>query len=281
MPELPEVETIARGLNRVLATRRILEVHILGPHAVGQGAKLFTQRVSGARVTGVGRRGKLLLLWLDSPASNAPLVLSVHLRMTGRLFLPTRGTGADLEHSPHTHVLLRLEDLDAPLLFHDVRKFGRLLALTEEELAAWPFWAGLGPEPLEVDSDGFVDIFKGRRGRVKALLLDQKRIAGIGNIYADESLFRAGIRPDAPAGNVSRQRLRRLHRELQEVLREAIDACGSSISDYRTASGDAGAFQNRFRVYGRGGEECQLCGATLRKITVAGRTSVFCPKCQS
>jgi len=287
MPELPEVETIARGLRGVLAGRRISEVSTPGEHALrykDHDAARFRSRVQGARILGVGRRGKLLLLDLEPAAAAAPLTMTVHLRMTGRLFIPAPGLGAgcapELATSPHAHVVFRVDGLEAPLVYHDVRKFGWVLALTAEELAAWPFWATLGPEPLELDAARFAALFRHRKGRIKALLLDQKVIAGIGNIYADESLFRAGIRPDAPADRLGGGALERLHGSLQEVLREAIAACGSSISDYRTASGDAGAFQNSFQVYGRGGECCLRCGEVLQRTTVAGRTSVFCPCCQ-
>ena len=275
MPELPEVETIARGLRPHLVGARIREVRVPGPHATPQGVELFRSRLEGGEITAVGRRGKVMTLGVGEN-----LTLAVHLRMTGRFYLPSNG---ELVGDKHTHCVFFLENRDGAtrlLLYNDVRKFGTLQAFTPEELLAWPFFASLGPEPLEISRGAFMKLFQGRRTRIKAMLLDQKVIAGIGNIYADESLFRAGIRPDAPAGGLSGRRLGILHGKLREVLQEAVDACGSSIRDYRDAMGDAGAFQNCFRVYGRGGETCVECGSPLRQVKVAGRTTVFCPKCQ-
>lgn len=179
-------------------------------------------------------------------------------------------------------MLLDLDD-GTRLFFDDARKFGYVRVLSPATLADWPFWNRLGPEPLELSSEAFATCFTGvgktpRRGKIKALLLDQSVLAGCGNIYADESLFRAGIRPDAQ--NIAPPRLMRLHEALREVLLESIAACGSSIRDYRTARGDAGAFQNSFRVYGRAGQTCVTCGATLESCRVAGRATVFCPVCQ-
>ncbi len=277
MPELPEVETIARGLRPYLAGACIAGIEVSAPHALPQGVETFRSRIVGRRIEDVTRRGKALLLHF----TGEPLILAVHLRMTGRLFLPDNG---ELLHDRHTHCcfLLRHDDgrPERTLVFHDVRKFGTLQALFPEELAAWPFFARLGHEPLEIGPEAFATIFENKKGRIKALLLDQAVIAGIGNIYADETLFRAGIRPDAPAMNLGRTRLGRLHARVQEVLGEAIEACGSSISDYRDAHGHAGAFQNCFRVYGRGGQPCVNCGSPLHTMKVAGRTTVYCPICQ-
>ncbi|EPR37089.1 Formamidopyrimidine-DNA glycosylase [Desulfovibrio sp. X2] len=276
MPELPEVETIARGLAPELIGQRIVAAEVRGAKAVGGDAALFTARVVGRAVEGVHRRGKMLLLDLDVPREKeGGLFLAVHLKMTGRLWVPPEGTGPDV----HTHVVMRLLN-GRELHFRDVRKFGWCRCLTGDELAAMPFFRTLGPEPLEIGPEEFLARLEGRRGRIKALLLDQKVVAGIGNIYADEALFRAGIRPEARADALSAARLRRLFAEVQEVLRQGIRENGASISDYRDARGDAGAFQNSFRVYGRGGEPCVACGGRLRAVTVAGRTSTYCPRCQ-
>lgn len=283
MPELPEVETIARGLARELIDAEVLAVELAYPPIVRTDQATFLARMPGRRFVSVRRRGKLLLLDLDDGS-----ILAVHLRMTGRLFLPPSTLGREDElcefHRPwqdkHTHARLLLSD-GRFLVYHDVRKFGGLaLFETAAELNAWPFMAGLGPEPLEIPEAVFVERFRRSRGRIKSLLLDQKRIAGIGNIYADESLFRAGILPDAQADTLSKKRLAALHGHVQDVLQEAIAACGSSIRDYRDADGDAGSFQNKFQVYGRAGGACLRCKAVLAKATVAGRTSVYCPICQ-
>ena len=295
MPELPEVETIARGLRETLVGRRIRKVCVREPRCVGNDTG-FCVSLAGQSVAGIRRRGKLLLVDLAGGGT-----LAVHLRMTGRFYLPDPDAGPD----KHTHVIFELEPLapapdtpdrpdgpDCPaglnglnglnrVFFHDVRKFGSCCLFPDEAaLQEMPFLASLGPEPLELDQAGFIRLFQGKKARIKALLLDQKTIAGIGNIYADESLFRAGIRPDARAADLDAERLAGLHKALQEVLREAIADCGSSFSDYRDARGNAGAFQNRFQVYGRGGQNCLRCGRALATAKVAGRTSVFCPRCQ-
>lgn len=285
MPELPEVEVIARGLREPLTGRCLERVRVDDVRAVpGHTPEEFVERVQGARVVGVRRRGKLLLFDLDHASlagaggAMAPgqggSVLTVHLRMTGRLV-----HGGDRPHEAHERIRFHLDD-GSVLTFADVRRFGGCRVFTPDELEQWSFWRALGPEPLEVDREVFVDLLQKRRARIKALLLDQRVVAGVGNIYADESLFRAGIRPDAVAALVSRKRLGALHQALQEVLLQAIAENGSSISDYRTARGDAGAFQNSFQVYGKAGQTCQTCGATLCGCKVGGRSTTYCPHCQ-
>ena len=293
MPELPEVETIARTLAPQVSGRRICGYELLNP-ATLEGT-LSLEGIMGKTILTPGRRGKLLLLPLaladdapfhsDSACPSGSLArhlasgpervtgLAFHLKMTGRLFVHPAGTLPER----HTRLVLDLDD-GSRIFFDDARKFGYVRVLTPATLAAWPFWAGLGPEPLEISAVDFAVRLAGRRGRIKALLLDQRVLAGCGNIYADESLFRAGIRPDAQ--QLSAPRLERLHGALCEVLRESIRQCGSSIRDYRTARGDAGAFQNSFRVYGRAGERCLECGASLEGSRIAGRATVCCPKCQ-
>ena len=268
MPELPEVETIARTLAPAVTGRIITAVEARNP-GTWQGV-IAPGSLHGRRITGVGRRGKVLLVRLEDESA-----LAFHLKMTGRLLTHPAGTTA----GPHTRVVFDLDD-GVRLFFDDTRKFGYVRAVNEAELATWPFWRQLGPEPLEIGNEAFVALFRGRGGAIKALLLNQTVIAGIGNIYADESLFRAGIRPDRPGRDISPDRLADLHRRLTEVLQEAIAACGSSIRDYRTAGGDAGTFQKALQVYGRGGQACPACKRTLRTAKVAGRTTVYCPHCQ-
>ncbi|EPR35478.1 formamidopyrimidine-DNA glycosylase [Alkalidesulfovibrio alkalitolerans DSM 16529] len=284
MPELPEVETIARGLAPEIVGQAVRDVSVRYAGAVGGDAETFSRRVTGKTIAAVRRRGKMLLLDLleaegaARPAGQNPLPfmhVAVHLKMTGRLWTPPEGHDPDC----HTHVIMRLSN-GRELHFRDVRKFGWCRALTPGELDAMPFYAGLGPEPLELAEADFMARFSGRRGRIKGLLLDQRVLAGVGNIYADESLFRARIRPDASAAGLGEKRLRRLFATLCEVLLLGIAQNGASISDYRDARGDAGAFQNSFLVYGRAGKPCTVCGATLKSTTVAGRTTVWCPRCQ-
>ena len=249
------------------------------------------EAVCGAVLGKPSRRGKLLLLPFSgsgfpensgqagrknesvSDSDHRLLGLGIHLKMTGRIFVYPAGT----EPEKHTRVIFDLDN-GTRIFFDDARKFGHMRVLTPRVLHQWAFWNCLGPEPLEIDANTFAERFINRGGTIKALLLDQRVIAGCGNIYADESLFRAGIRPDARQLQVGR--LFRLHDALQAVLAEAIAACGSSIRDYRTAQGDVGAFQNCFNVYGRAGKSCIQCGTILQKCRIAGRTSVFCPHCQ-
>jgi formamidopyrimidine-DNA glycosylase len=170
------------------------------------------------------------------------------------------------------------------MFFDDMRTFGFCRVVRAEDLNAWPFWAGLGPEPLEGKTDDLAGhlavAFKNRRGAIKAALLDQSVVAGVGNIYADEALFRAGIRPDARACSVSEAYLRKLAGDLRDILHLSIRECGSSIRDYRDANGQAGAFQNSFAVYGRKGHPCQSCWQPLQSARIGGRGTVFCERCQ-
>ena len=313
MPELPEVETVARTLAPQVCGRRIAGIHVLNAGTWQGKAAAEAVAAQSPLIRGVSRRGKLLLLHFgeggpqagDAAADIAvpervsqwPLFydvagivpgrlelegaspedvtgLAFHLRMTGRLFVWPEGT----EPGPYTRVVFDLDD-GRRLFFDDIRKFGSVRALSGAELAAWDFWRGLGPEPLEMTAEEFVRRFDSRRA-VKALLLDQSVVAGVGNIYADESLFRAGIRPDARGCDIEPQRLAALHEALVDVLLLSIRECGSSIRDYRTARGDVGAFQNSFAVYGRAGEPCRTCGTALTLSRTAGRATVFCRNCQ-
>jgi len=290
MPELPEVETIARTLAPSLQGRSLAGITVLNRKTWQGTVRSDSVWAAGAvPVAGTGRRGKVLLIYLgkDNPCTPASLeetgrttdsdirALAFHLKMTGRVFVWPAGT----EPGTHTRVIFDLDD-GSRLFFDDARKFGYVRALTPSCVADWPFWRKLGPEPFDLDDCSFAARFQNRQAAIKALLLHQEVLAGIGNIYADESLFRAGVRPDTPGSRVGEERLAALRRALVEVLEESIAACGSSIRDYRTAKGDAGSFQNAFRVYGRAGEACLVCGRKLRKTVVAGRTTVFCSHCQ-
>lgn len=208
------------------------------------------------------------------------LLLAFHLKMTGRFFVHPPGT------SPlkHTRLIFDLED-GKRLFFDDTRTFGYCRIMSPHELALWPFWAGLGPEPLGISpkelASHFLHSFTRRRCPVKNALLDQSVVAGVGNIYADESLFLAGILPTARTDSIPEPRLLNLAKALQSVLQQSIEECGSSIRDYRDALGNAGAFQNSFAVYGRKNEPCRTCGNPLQSCRLAGRATVYCPVCQS
>lgn len=279
MPELPEVETIARTLDPLVRGRHIVGVQALLPRCVDKGS-LPLELLVGRRIARVGRRGKLALLHLAPRhgGSDEASFLAVHLKMTGRLFV----YGADAEPGPHTRAVWDLEGGGDParLFFDDARTFGYVRLVSPETLPGWAFWNALGPEPLECEPEILACRVKEARGKIKALLLDQTVLAGVGNIYADEALFRAGIDPRRPARTLGASLLTELFRRVREVLLESIEQCGSSIRDYRTARGDAGAFQNAFRVYGRSGQACVTCGAPLETARTAGRTTVFCPRCQ-
>jgi len=262
LPELPEVETVARSIARLVG-RRIVSAEFRCLRILrGGDPEELAARLTGRRIAGVRRYGKFLLIGLDNGG-----YLMVHLGMTGRLLLG----GAP---GRHTHAILMLDR--GSLLYDDSRQFGRL----EYSSDIPPRISRLGPEPLEVSFEEFHSATRGRKTSIKALLLNQDFVRGIGNIYADESLFRAGIHPRATAGRLSKDRTRRLYQAVREVLTEAIAAGGSSISDYVDAEGRRGWFQIRHRVYGRAGEPCLACGTPIRRIVVGQRGSHFCPRCQ-
>ncbi|WP_147819643.1 bifunctional DNA-formamidopyrimidine glycosylase/DNA-(apurinic or apyrimidinic site) lyase [Salidesulfovibrio onnuriiensis] len=269
MPELPEVETIARGLHRSLQGRRIESVDVYWEGSVHNEQPEFLARVQGRAVVRTHRRAKLLLMDLEGG-----IRLAFHLKMTGRVVHE-----AERERQPHDRVRFTLDN-GSVLTFADVRKFGYVRAFADREIEEWKFWRTLGPEPLEASAESLAESVRGRAARIKALLLDQSVVAGVGNIYADESLFRARLRPDCKACCIPYDRLVELFNHLKEVLEQAIAENGSSIRDYVNADGDAGAFQNSFNVYGKKGESCPRCGCGLTARKVAGRTSTFCPGCQ-
>jgi formamidopyrimidine-DNA glycosylase len=260
MPELPEVETVVRSVAAHLAGRRIVSTSFTSRFVTpGSRAKL-SQRLAGRRIESVTRRGKFILITLDQGT------LTVHLGMTGKLLL-------EGESGEHTHGIFHLDD--GLLLYHDPRQFGRI----EWSPGAPPRVARLGPEPLEISFDEFRARIK-RKTRMKALLLNQAFLAGLGNIYADESLFAAGIHPLAVAERLSTARARKLYDAIRDILTHAIQLGGSSISDYVNGRGERGWFQMEHRAYGREGEACANCGRPIRKILVAQRGTHYCTHCQ-
>jgi len=280
MPELPEVETIARALAPGLVGRRITgaEVPDLKVLAGPKTKAAFRKQLLGREVTAVTRRAKLLLVELGPrPGSpdDGPAVLAMHLKMTGRFHIAR----AEEPETPYARLILPLSDGNA-LVFSDMRRFGTARLLSPEALAAWDFYASLGPEPWDMTQEAFHAALGRRSGPVKATLLDQTVIAGIGNIYADESLFAARIRPDTKANALSPAQGHALLAAIQAVIERAIAARGSTIRDYRTPDGVEGGFQRQFCVYGKAGEPCPRCGVPLVSVKIAGRTSTFCPRCQ-
>lgn len=273
MPELPEVETIARGLHATLPGRRILSVR-LGKMDFIDDPAAIEREIPGTKILAVRRCGKFLLIDLESANGDVRnFSLLVHLGMTGRLVT----CEARAPVPPHTHVFFALDD-GRELRYTDVRRFGRMRIVTggvrENTLDA------LGLDPLEVSEGEFVALLKNRRARIKALLLDQSVLRGIGNIYADESLWRARIHPKRLGANLSPKELRRLYQAVQDVLNDAIEKRGSSIADYVDSDGNLGGFQRLHRVYQREGKKCFRCGAVIRRAIFAGRSSHFCPHCQ-
>ena len=271
MPELPEVETVRRRLAPHLAGRTLAEVEIFDHRLTDpEPPSAVAARLSGARIDALGRRGKYLLIELEDGAA-----LTVHLRMTGNvLWLPSPPAVAP----PFLRARAVLDD-GSYLGYTDVRRFGtwRVAEDGAEALLA----GKLGPEPLDdwTVAD-LVGALAGRKAPVKAALLDQRVVAGVGNIYADEALFAARIHPAAPAGRLSRTRVVRVHDAVRAALQAGIDAQGASIRDFRTPDGGYGSAQERFAVYGRGGEPCERCGTPLRRTVIAQRGTVYCPHCQ-
>ena len=273
MPELPEVETIVADLRPHLVGRTILHCELRFPSIVRHPEpETFIDSIAGMRIEAVGRRGKFIFIALDGGR-----LLVVHLGMTGQLRLVDAAT----EVMNHTHAIFDLDD-GRQLRYRDPRRFGRLLLGTEDELLISGTLPKLGPEPIDpnFDAEALFKRFRRRRAPVKAVLLDQSTVAGVGNIYADESLHRARLRPDRAAGSLSRKSVRRLHESLRDSLEVAIRNRGSSVDTYRDAWGDMGSQQEELLVYGRAGEPCVTCGRPLALVRIAGRSTVFCRRCQ-
>jgi formamidopyrimidine-DNA glycosylase len=270
VPELPEVETIARGLANAVGGKTVASVSVTLPKvAIAPAGEAFEQALAGETFASVGRRGKYVVFALGSGRR-----LAVHLRMTGRLIVQEPGT---TEPYPYTNVLLTFSDRSR-LCFADVRQFGRMRLLA----AGDPWDADGGIEPLSegFTSEAFVSMLDGRRTPIKTFLLDQSRIAGVGNIYACEALWEAGIRPSRPSHKISRPARRRLHGAVRNVLNRAIEARGTSVDDYVDAEGLKGGFQNQLAVYGRLNEPCPRCGKPIVRTVIGQRGTWWCRGCQ-
>ncbi len=281
MPELPEVETIARGLNRGVAGDVVESVWLGGkPEPLKSSAKEIVAVLERARIGRVRRVGKHIVFDLERPgrsgrrSSIAHAQWIVHLGMTGSLLIAS----PELQIAKHTHAVLKLAS-GRELRFVDPRRFGRLAVLRMKSKQAAGF-AAPGDEPLDSKNERFITLFRHRKTPIKSALLNQRLLSGVGNIYADEALFRAGIRPRRRAASLTRSELLKLHAVLLEVLREAVELGGSSVSDYVDAEGREGFFQLQHRVYGREGEPCLACGTPIKRVIIAGRSSHYCPLCQ-
>ena len=285
MPELPEVETVRRGLAPHLEGARLTRVDQRRPDLRFPLAERFAERLTGAKVLTLGRRAKYLTAPLDTGET-----LVAHLGMTGRFTIEAGGTerpgrfhNQPVETEKHTHLVFET-DRGARIAFNDARRFGYMDLIPTAALEAHPWFAGLGPEPLGQDfgPGTLAGAFAGRKQSVKATLLDQRVVAGLGNIYVCEALHRAGLSPERAAGTLKPADLKRLAQAIRTVLEEAIEAGGSTLRDYRHADGALGYFQHAFRVYDRADEPCPSprCRGTVRRTVQAGRSSFFCPVCQ-
>lgn len=292
MPELPEVETIVRGLARRVVGETIMSVWIGSrPQPLKSPAAEIARTLEGARIGGVRRAGKHIVFELERDEAKVihsrpavrrrqdhgqsreknlgftPKHWVVHLGMTGQLVV----SEPEAERVKHTHLVASLAS-GRELRFIDPRMFGKLSVHEAFEPG--------GVEPLDIDKESFIQLFCGRKAPMKSALLNQKLLRGVGNIYADESLFRAGIRPRRRASTITRAQLGKLYQSVREVLREAIELGGSSISDYVDADGEEGFFQLQHRVYGREGERCLVCKTPIKRVVLGGRSSHYCPTCQ-
>jgi formamidopyrimidine-DNA glycosylase len=292
MPELPEVETVRRGLAPAMVGARIVSVEQRRPGLRFPFPKDFAARLTGQTVTALDRRAKYLVAHLSSDEA-----LVMHLGMTGRFLVARDGAvaapgdfyaaaGGDLAHD---HVVFQLSN-GASVTYNDARRFGFMDLVPRADLGVCRHFAGMGIEPLGDALSGVTvaRLFRGKRTPLKAALLDQRLIAGLGNIYVSEALFRAGLHPEAEAGTIAtaggkpRESAHRLAEEIRAVLTEAVEAGGSTLRDYAQTDGSLGYFQHRFRVYDREGERCATegCGATVRRLVQAGRSTFYCPRCQ-
>jgi len=276
MPELPEVETVRRGLAAAIANARITEVTIRRRDLRRPVPEDFEARLNGRRLTDIGRRAKYLLLNLDSGDTAI-----LHLGMSGRITIEAVGRNAP--PGPHDHARIAFDGGQA-ITFNDARRFGIMTVARTGDLASHPLLAGLGPEPLgEAFSTAYIRArARGSRQPLKAFLLDQRVVAGVGNIYAAEALHRARLSPRRKAGTLGKTRADRLVEAVHEVLTEAIEAGGSTLRDYVQTNGELGYFQHRFRVYEREGAPCPraACGGSVQRIVQSGRSTYFCSACQ-
>ncbi len=269
MPEMPEVETIRRELIPSLVGRGILAVEFLWPPvAANLPAEVMAEKLQKQSIVDIRRRGKYLIFDLEEKSH-----LIVHLRMTGQLRIYSQPTAAE----KHTHVVMEFDNR-AQMHYWDVRKFGRFYYVKDEK----QILGRLGPEPLSESwtSESFADALRHHRAPIKSTLLNQGVVAGLGNIYADEALFFAGIHPLRPASSLTTEEVQQLHHAVRYVLRQALKARGSTFSTYRRPNEETGNYQLQHQVFRRTGQPCPICGTPIERIKVGGRSTHFCPECQ-
>ncbi len=275
MPELPEVETVVKGLRPLVEEKIVTGVEIREEKMIAfpeDNIPAFKEELIGSKIEAVNRRGKYIIFELNN---NKNMV--IHLRMTGKLLVKEVKEYRD----KHTHVIFSLND-GQEIRFNNIRKFGRVYLIDKNHPEQAGGLADLGPEPLsdQLTVDDFKKLFENRRALMKSLLLNQHFVAGIGNIYADEILFRSGIRPDRTADTLTESEKEKIYHNMREILQKGIIYGGTSFSDYVNAFGEKGSFQEELRVHQRQGEECYSCGTIIEKIKVSGRSTYFCPQCQ-
>jgi len=261
VPELPEVETVVRTLAPKLTGRRMIDAQFFSHHVVRQKFAMLRKHVRNQTVQSVRRHGKFIVLQLDEG------ILSIHLGMTGKLLV-------DAEPGRHARAIFELDE--GLLVYDDIRHFGRI----EWSPGLLERAAQLGPDALDVSLPDFLKLLKKRHSKIKPLLMNQRFLRGMGNIYTDEALFQARTHPGAIASSLSKERATRLHHAMVDILSAAIRLKGSSISDYVDAAGERGSFQLQHQVYGRAGEPCAICGTAIRRIVMSQRGTHYCPKCQ-
>jgi formamidopyrimidine-DNA glycosylase len=272
MPELPEVETVARSLSRRMTGRKVASCRLIFAPLLKSGLPRDLLGLSGRRVEKIARRGKYLIIRFEGGLS-----LVFHLKMTGGFVFVPRPS----RPGQHTRLVLTFRDAGQSLHFQDIRKFGCLYVARGTEPGTLPALAGLGPEPLQISLAVFRRLVRGRRGRLKSLLLNQSFLAGIGNIYADEILFRSRLHPQRLASTLGEEDVDRLFRSIRFVLRRAVERGGSSIRDFSDSEGRRGRYQESHRAYGRESKPCPRCGTPILRRVIGGRASFFCPRCQA
>jgi len=273
MPELPEIETICRGLRPRLEGRKILDVDVLERRLRYPVDKRLADRLCGRTIVNVGRKAKYLLMYLQGKS-----VWVFHLGMSGKLIHVEPNT----PRQKHDHIIVKL-DSGYHLRYHDPRRFGLSLVVDEDEFPSLPQFNHLGLDPFDClfNAEYLYSFTRRSERRIRDLLLDQRVVAGIGNIYANEILWRVGVRPTARSSKLSRKKVEEIAAMIAKVLKEAIQWCGTSFSDYRDADDKYGEFQNHLRVYDREGESCRSCTSRIKRVPLGNRSAFYCPACQS
>jgi formamidopyrimidine-DNA glycosylase len=273
MPELPEVENIVRDLRRKILTKKILKVLILSDKAVKNNKKFFTKKVKGCEIEDIRRRGKFIIIDLSND-----YCLMIHLKMTGQLLYQDLNQAVNQTIDKHTHAIFEFKN-KGRLVFRDIRRFGYLKIEKKDKLEGF-LSPRVGPDYLDISCREFSDVLISRRRMIKGLLLDQKIFSGLGNIYACESLYRAGIHPQTTSSDIKKKKVRKLYYSIQDILQEAINKGGSSVGDYLRPDSSKGRHQQYHLVYRKEGKVCPKCKRRIERVKINNRGTFFCPGCQ-